>query len=59
MGRSEKGLKRELCGRCAAILREKKDVQYISGGVDHKVSCTECGRRRYGGVYDVKRKKTK
>lgn len=49
-------MKKELCGRCAAILREKKEVRYIAGGVNHKVSCTECGRRRYGGTYDVKRK---
>ena len=39
----------DLCGKCAAKLRgEGCTVQRIAGGVNQKVTCERCGRRRYG-----------
>ncbi|MCM1439177.1 MAG: hypothetical protein NC131_08240 [Roseburia sp.] len=43
----------DLCGACAAKLEAGFSVKKIAGGVDHKVTCAECGRRRYGGTYEV------
>lgn len=49
--------KMELCGACAAKLREEAEVNKVGGGVDNKVTCSKCGRRRYGAIYEVGRKK--
>jgi hypothetical protein len=38
---------KDLCGRCAAMLQE--------GYVDHKVTCSHCGRRRYGATYTIEK----
>lgn len=44
----------ELCGACAAKLKDEGlIVQKVRRGVDQKVSCEKCGKRRYGGPYDV------
>lgn len=48
---------RDLCGACAAKLGTAYSVRKIAGGVDHKVTCAECGRRRYGGTYEIAPKK--
>lgn len=47
----------ELCGVCAAKLRETASVKKLAGGTNNKVSCSKCGRRRYGATYEVSRKK--
>ena len=49
----------ELCGRCAAIYEETFNVKRVSGGVNHKVICSVCGNRRYGGTYEITNKKNK
>ncbi len=46
-----------LCGACAAKLGTAYSVRKIAGGVDHKVTCAHCGCRRYGGTYEVAKKK--
>ncbi len=45
-----------LCGACAAKLGHGYDVRKVAGGVDNKVTCDECGRRRYGGTYELRPK---
>ena len=47
----------DLCGKCAALYAEHYEVQRVSGGVNNKVECSACGNRRYGGTYEIKRKK--
>lgn len=49
--------KMELCGACAAMLREQAEVKKVGGGVDNKATCSKCGRRRYGATYEVGKKK--
>lgn len=52
-------MKKELCTPCAMALTEKRSVQFISRGTDQKITCAKCGRRRYGGIYEVRWKKNK
>lgn len=42
----------ELCRPCAEALRaEGKVLRPIRHGIDNKVSCARCQRRRYGITY--------
>lgn len=44
-----------LCGRCVIELKaEGKKLVTVYRGNDEKVICERCGRRRYGGKYEVK-----
>jgi len=45
----------DLCGICAALLGNAYSVRKVSGGVDNKVTCANCGKRRYGASYEVKK----
>ena len=47
---------KDLCGRCAAMLQEGYDLKRVAGGVDHKVACAQCGKRRYGATYAIEKK---
>ncbi len=49
----------DLCGACAAKLGEAYSLRRVAGGVDNKVVCAECGRRRYGGTYEISGKKAR
>ncbi len=44
---------KELCGSCATKLGTGFAIRKVAGGVDHKVTCAECGKRRYGGTYEA------
>ena len=46
----------DLCGVCAAKLATAYAIRKVAGRVDNKITCAECGRRRYGGTYEVSRK---
>lgn len=48
-----KSKKISICGKCYHKLEaEGKKLKVIYGGIDCKVSCMKCGRRRYGAVYE-------
>ena len=49
-------MNRTLCRPCAEKLKQHKQVRFVSGGRDNKITCAECGCRRYGALYDVRRK---
>lgn len=49
---------RALCVPCSIKLGETKDVKMTKHHRD-KITCSECGRRRFGNEYEVKRKATK
>lgn len=49
-------MNRPLCKPCAEALRKHKQLIFVSGGRDNKITCAKCGRRRFGAVYDVRRK---
>lgn len=40
-------MKITLCGTCAELLRRGYDLRKIAGGVDNKIACDNCGKRRY------------
>ena len=42
----------EMCIPCAAKLAETKEIKMIIHR-GQKVTCSECGRRRYGAEYEV------
>lgn len=47
---------RDLCGACVEMLREGYDLKRVAGGVDNKITCAHCGRRRYGATYTMEKK---
>ena len=47
----------DLCKPCAEALKKTKMVAFVAGGVNNKITCTECGRRRFGATYQVGRRK--
>ena len=49
----------DLCGKCAALYAEHYELQRVSGGVNNKVTCSACGNRRYGGTYEIGKKKNR
>ena len=51
-------MKREMCVPCAIKLAETKDVKKIAHRRE-KITCSECGRRRYGAEYKVSQKAAK
>ena len=46
----------ELCGRCAELMRETYRLRQVAGGVNNKITCARCGRRRYGAAYELEAK---
>lgn len=46
----------ELCRPCAEARRaEGQALAATLQGVDRKIRCADCGRRRYGGAYRILR----
>ena len=50
---------KSLCRPCAEALKKTKTVVFAAGGVNNKITCDFCGRRRYGATYAVSRSKRK
>ncbi|MEA4934252.1 MAG: hypothetical protein VB071_11855 [Lawsonibacter sp.] len=48
----------ELCGLCAVKMQESYQVKRVSGGVNNKITCSNCGRRHYGAKYTLEKKST-
>ena len=46
----------DLCAPCAEKLKQGYVLKKISGGIDNKVTCSHCGKRRYGATYELTRK---
>ena len=51
-------MKRQFCLPCFLELKKagKHNVQRVGGGVNMKVTCWRCKRRRYGADYEISRK---
>lgn len=47
----------DLCGECAALMKEGYDVKQLPKPMNNKITCGHCGRRRYGGSYELTKKK--
>lgn len=46
-------MKQDLCGACLAQVRADHAIKLLTRGVGNKITCAKCGRRRYGGTYEV------
>lgn len=46
-------MKLDICGTCLAAVREAYNIKLLTRGVGNKITCAKCGRRRYGGTYEV------
>lgn len=46
-------MKMELCLPCAVKLKAQGQTVKQTGGRNEKVTCGECGRRRFGTTYEV------
>lgn len=49
----------DLCGPCVAVMKTGYEVRKVSQGVDNKITCAKCGRRRYGGTYEIGKQEEK
>ena len=47
------GVKKLLCKPCAVALEARGKTVKTAGGRCEKITCAECGRRRFGILYDV------
>ena len=43
-------MKIDLCKPCFEAMKDKPKL--IKGGHDNKVTCSKCGKRRYGATYE-------
>lgn len=46
-------MKKLLCKPCAVNLEARGKTVKATGGRCEKITCAECGRRRFGVLYDV------
>lgn len=49
-------MKLDLCYPCKVKLETAYDVKKLREEVNGKIVCAECGRRRFGGTYEVTKK---
>lgn len=57
-GEDKRSLRRPVVGRVVYIHPQGRyhTVEFeLNGGVDHKVTCSHCGRRRYGATYTIEK----
>ena len=47
----------DLCGACIDKMAEGYILARIAGGVNNKITCACCGRRRYGATSELTPKK--
>lgn len=47
----------DLCSTCAETIREGYSLKEVKGGVNNRVMCSRCKRRKYGGTYELTPKK--
>ena len=51
-------MKRQFCLPCFLEIKKagKHDIERVRGGVNMKITCWRCKRRRYGAEYEISRK---
>lgn len=50
----------DLCRPCMERMRGNGEkLEAVKGGSDYKITCSRCGRRRYGATYQRKDSKSK
>ena len=46
----------DLCGICFAQMQADYNFRRTSRPVNYKITCAQCGRRRYGATYEAEPK---
>lgn len=46
-------VKKKLCKPCAVMLQEQGKTVVFAKGCQEKITCDECGKRRFGCIYEV------
>ena len=51
-------MKRQFCLPCFLEIKKagKHDIERVRSGVNMKITCWRCKRRRYGAEYEISRK---
>ena len=51
-------MKRQFCVPCFLEIKKagKHDIERVRGGVNMKITCWRCKRRRFGAEYEISRK---
>lgn len=49
----------DLCTPCAAVIGEGYTLKVIRRGVNNKITCGHCNRRRFGATYEIEPKRKK
>ena len=51
-------MKRQFCLPCFLEIKKagKHDIERVRGGVNMKITCWRCKRRRFGAEYEISRK---
>jgi len=52
-------MQKDMCRPCAEAAKAENSVKAVSTGVNKKITCAVCGRRRFGATYEVSRKGVK
>ena len=45
--------------KALAQVRADHEIKLLTRGVGNKIICAKCGRRRYGGTYEVTKREDK
>lgn len=49
----------DLCGNCSAKMEEGYTLKMLRRGINNKITCALCNRRRFGATYEVEPKRKK
>ena len=49
----------DLCTPCAAVIGEGYTLKMILRGINNKITCGHCNRRRFGATYEIESKRKK
>lgn len=47
----------DLCLPCTTVLQDEFILKRVAGGIDNKITCARCRRRRYGATYEIEKRK--
>lgn len=43
----------DLCRPCMEAMKRAYPLVQVGAGINRKITCRNCGRRRYGGAYKI------
>ncbi len=49
--------KADLCRECLELYKESFICKQLPAPVDNKITCSHCGRRRFGATYEIMKRR--